>query len=237
MPIVAVVIIRSFIGFFLLLVLVKLIGKQQVTQLTFFDYIVGITIGSMASTLSVQVNENTWATIAGMVVWTLLAIILAVIGIKSPFLRKVIEGVPEIVIQNGKIKIDVLKRNKLSMEDLMMMLRSKDVFRVDDVEFAVLEQNGKLSVLLKSQKKPLTPQDMNISTKYNGLPTNLIVDGRLNMEALKSVNLTKAYLEHHLRKKGITDINDIFLAQLDTQGNLYIDMKDNETAYTISLKE
>jgi len=237
MPIVAVVIIRSFIGFFLLLVLVKLIGKQQVTQLTFFDYIVGITIGSMASTLSVQVNENTWATIAGMVVWTLLAIILAVIGIKSPFLRKVIEGVPEIVIQNGKIKIDVLKRNKLSMEDLMMMLRSKDVFRVDDVEFAVLEQNGKLSVLLKSQKKPLTPQDMNISTKYNGLPTNLIVDGRLNMEALKSVNLTKAYLEHHIRKKGITDINDIFLAQLDTQGNLYIDMKDNETAYTISLKE
>lgn len=237
MPIVAVVIIRSFIGFFLLLVLVKLIGKQQVTQLTFFDYIVGITIGSMASTLSVQVNENTWATIAGMVVWTLLAIILAVIGIKSPFLRKVIEGVPEIVIQNGKIKIDVLKRNKLSMEDLMMMLRSKDVFRVDDVEFAVLEQNGKLSVLLKSQKKPLTPQDMNISTNYNGLPTNLIVDGRLNMEALKSVNLTKAYLEHHLRKKGITDINDIFLAQLDTQGNLYIDMKDNETAYTISLKE
>jgi len=237
MPIVAVVIIRSFIGFFLLLVLVKLIGKQQVTQLTFFDYIVGITIGSMASTLSVQVNENTWATIAGMVVWTLLAIILAVIGIKSPFLRKVIEGVPEIVIQNGKIKIDVLKRNKLSMEDLMMMLRSKDVFRVDDVEFAVLEQNGKLSVLLKSQKKPLTPQDMNISTKYNGLPTNLIVDGRLNMEALKSVNLTKAYLEYQLRKKGITDINDIFLAQLDTQGNLYIDMKDNETAYTISLKE
>jgi len=152
MPIVAVVVIRSFIGFFLLLVLVKLIGKQQVTQLTFFDYIVGITIGSMASTLSVQVNENTWATIAGMLVWTFLAIILAIIGLKSPLLRKVIEGVPEIVIQNGKINIDVLEKNKLSMEDLMMMLRSKDVFKIDDVEFAVLEQNGKLSVLLKSRK-------------------------------------------------------------------------------------
>jgi len=237
MPIVAVVVIRSFIGFFLLLVLVKLIGKQQVTQLTFFDYIVGITIGSMASTLSVQVNENTWATIAGMLVWTFLAIILAIIGLKSPLLRKVIEGVPEIVIQNGKINIDVLEKNKLSMEDLMMMLRSKDVFKVDDVEFAVLEQNGKLSVLLKSRKKPLTPEDMKMSTQYDGLPTNLIVDGNLDMDALKSVNLTKAFLEHHLRKKNITDINDIFLAQLDTQGNLYIDMKDSKTTYTISLKE
>ena len=237
MPIVAVVVIRSFIGFFLLLILVKLIGKQQVTQLTFFDYIVGITIGSMASTLSVQVNENTWATIAGMGVWTLLAIILALLGLKSPFLRKIIEGVPEIVIQNGKINADILRKNKLSMEDLMMMLRSKEVFRVNDVEFAVLEQNGKLSVLLKSQKKPLTPQDMNISTQYEGLPTNLIVDGRLNPEAFKSVNLSKAWLEYHLRKKNITDINDIFLAQLDTQGNLFIDMKDNKTTYTISIKE
>lgn len=237
MPIVAVVVIRSFIGFFLLLILVKLIGKQQITQLNFFDYIVGITIGSMASTLSVQVNENTWATVAGMAVWTFLAIILSVIGINSPLLRKVIEGVPEIVIQNGKINSDILRKNKLSMEDLMMMLRDKDVFNVDDVEFAVLEQNGRLSVLLKSQKKPLTPQDMNISTQYTGLPANLIVDGRLNTEALNSINLSKAWLEYQLKKKNITDINDIFLAQLDTQGNLFIDMKDNMTTYTISTKE
>lgn len=221
----------------MLLVLVKLIGKQQITQLTFFDYIVGITIGSMASTLSVQVNENTWSTVAGMCVWTLLAIILALAGMKSPLLRKVIEGVPEIVIQNGKINIDVLKKNKLSMEDLMMMLRSNEVFRVEDVEFAIFKPNGKLSVLLKSQKRPLTPQDMNISTSYSGLPTNLIVDGRLDMDALTSVNLSRAFLEYQLRKNNITDIKDIFLAQLDTEGNLFIDMKNSDATYTISLKK
>lgn len=237
MPIVAVVVIRSFIGFFLLLVLVKLIGKQQVTQLTFFDYIVGITIGSMASTLSVQVNENTWATMAGMAVWTFLAIALALMGLKSPYMRKVIEGIPEIVIQNGKINTDVLRKNKLSADDLLMMLRSKDVFNLEDVEFAVLEQNGKLSVMLKSQKQPLTPQDMNIPTQYMGLPANLIEDGCLNMEALKSVKLSKAWLEYQLRKKNITDINDVFLAQLDTRGNLFIDMKDSKTTYTIPTKE
>lgn len=237
MPIVAVVVIRSFIGFFLLLVLVKLIGKQQVTQLTFFDYIVGITIGSMASTLSVQVNENTWATMAGMAVWTFLAIALALMGLKSPYMRKVIEGIPEIVIQNGKINTDVLRKNKISADDLLMMLRSKDVFNLEDVEFAVLEQNGKLSVMLKSQKQPLTPQDMNIPTQYMGLPANLIEDGCLNMEALKSVKLSKAWLEYQLRKKNITDIKDVFLAQLDTRGNLFIDMKDSKTTYTIPTKE
>lgn len=118
-----------------------------------------------------------------------------------------------------------------------MMLRSKDVFNLEDVEFAVLEQNGKLSVMLKSQKQPLTPQDMNIPTQYMGLPANLIEDGCLNMEALKSVKLSKAWLEYQLRKKNITDIKDVFLAQLDTRGNLFIDMKDSKTTYTIPTKE
>ena len=122
------------------------------------------------------------------------------------------------------------------MEELMSMLRAKDVFNVEDVEFAVLEQNGKLSVLLKSQKQPLTPQDMNIPTAYSGLPTNIIVDGALDTIALRSVKLTRAWLEFHLRKKKIDRMEDIFLAQLDTQGNLFIDMKDNKTTYTIPTK-
>lgn len=234
MPIVLVVVIRSFVSFFLLLLLVKLIGKQQVTQLTYFDYIVGITIGSIASTLSVQVNENSWSTIAGMAVWAALAVTLALVGLKSPWLRKIIEGVPEALIQNGKIRHDVLKRNKLSMEELMSMLRTKDVFNVEDVEFAVFEPSGKLSVLLKSQKKPLTPQDINVQTQYDGMPTNIVVDGILDTKALRSVNLTRAWFEFQLKKMNIDRTDDIFLAQLDTQGNLYIDMKDNKTTYTIS---
>jgi uncharacterized membrane protein YcaP (DUF421 family) len=152
-------------------------------------------------------------------------------------LRKIVEGIPEIVIQNGKVQIDVLRKNKVSFEDLMSMLRVKGAFRVDDVEFAVFEPNGKLSVLLKSQKQPLTPEDMNISTQYEGIPTNLVVDGKLDMDALRSVNLTKAWLEYQLKKKKIMNIEDIFIAQLDTQGNLFIDMKDENTTYTISIKE
>ena len=114
MPIVVVVIIRSVIGFFLLLLLIKMIGKQQVTQLTFFDYTVGITIGSIASTLSVQVNENSWSTMVGMAVWSLLALLLAFLGLKSPYLRKMIEGIAQPVIKNGKIQVEILRQNKIS---------------------------------------------------------------------------------------------------------------------------
>ncbi len=236
MPIVIVVIIRSIISFFLLLLLVKVIGKQQVSQLTYFDYIVGITIGSIASTLSVQVNENSWSTMAGMAVWSALAVTLALIGLKSPWLRKIIEGIPEPLIENGKIRHDVLKKNKLSMEELMSILRTKDVFKVEDVEFAIYETNGKLSVLLKSQKKPLTPQDLNMATQYEGMPTNIIVDGILDTKALRSVNLTRAWLEFQLKKKKLNNAKNICLAQLDTQGNLYIDMNDKKTTYVISTK-
>lgn len=236
MPIVIVVIIRSVIGFFLLLALIKMIGKQQVTQLTYFDYIVGITIGSIASTLSVQVNENSWSTMAGMAIWAILAVLLAFLGMKSPFLRELIEGTAQPVIQNGKVQVDVLRKNRISMEDLMSMLREKDVFLVDDVEFAVLETNGKLSVLLKSQKQPLTPKDMKLPTAYSGLPTNIIIDGKLDTKALRSINLTRAWLDFQLRKKSINRLEDIFLAQLDTQGNLFIDMNDQKTTYTISTK-
>ncbi|NLM28294.1 MAG: DUF421 domain-containing protein [Clostridiaceae bacterium] len=237
MPVFVTVIIRSSIGFFLLLIFIKLIGKQQMEHITYFDYIVGITIGSIASTLSVQVNENALSTMVGMAVWTLLAVLLACIGVKNAAFRKIVEGIPEIVIQNGKVQIDVLRKNKVSLEDLMSMLRDKGVFRLDDVEFAVFEPNGKLSILLKSQNRPLTPKDMNIATQYDGIPTNLIVDGKLDMEALRSVNLTKAWLEYQLKKKNIKNIADIFVAQLDTQGNLFIDMKDGNTTYTIPLKE
>lgn len=236
MPIVLQVIIRSFLGFFLLLFFVKIIGKQQVTHLTYFDYIVGITIGSAASTLSVQINENTWSTMAGMAVWAFLAVLLSIVSLKSPWLRKVIVGIPEPLIQNGKISKKALKKNKISLENLTSMLRSKNVFNIEDVEFAVFEPDGKLSVLLKSQKRPLTPEDMNISTEYSGMPTNIIVDGILDDTALYSINLTRAWLEYQLGKANIDKMEEIFLAQLDTQGNLYIDMKDNKTTHVIQTK-
>ncbi|HOP99703.1 MAG TPA: DUF421 domain-containing protein [Acetivibrio clariflavus] len=235
MPIILVVIIRSAIAFLALLVMIRIIGKQQVSQLTFFDYTVGITIGSMASTLSIQLNENLTATLAGMVTWTVLAILAAIIGIRSTRLEKIVVGEPEIIIQNGKIIEKILKKNRITISELLSELRVQGVFNIEDVEFALIEPDGKISVQKKSQKQPVTPSDLNLPTQYDGLPTVLIMDGVVQENALRSINLTKAWLHHQLEKQNIKD-TEVFLAQLDTKGNLYVDLKGDNRYFIIDTK-
>jgi uncharacterized membrane protein YcaP (DUF421 family) len=208
-------------------------GKQQVAQLTFFDYVVGITIGSIASTLSVQVNENTLATLVGMVTWTTLAILLAVLGMKSVWVRNVSGGKATVVVQNGKILENNLKRIRIPIDELNSELRTQGVFNLSDVEFAMFEPGGKISVQKKSQKQPLTPGDLNIPTEYDGLPTNLIIDGKVLIDALHSLSLSKAWLYHQLGKQNIHDAFEVSLAQLDTKGNLYVDLKGDNPYYII----
>jgi uncharacterized membrane protein YcaP (DUF421 family) len=234
-PIIVVVIIRSVISFFALLILVRLMGKQQVAQLTFFDYAVGITIGSIAGTMSVQVNENTLATLAGMGTWTILAILMAILGIKNVWIRKVVDGEATVVVENGKILEGNLRKIRIPTDELISELRSQGVFSMADVEFAMFEPGGKISVQKKSQKQPLTPGDLNIPTKYDGLPTTLIMDGSILNDALQSLNLSKAWLHHQLGKLNIHDATEISLAQLDTKGNLYVDLKGDKPYYIISI--
>jgi uncharacterized membrane protein YcaP (DUF421 family) len=237
MPILFVVIIRSTISFFALLLLIRLIGKQQVSQLTFFDYVLGITIGSIASTLSVQINENMTATLTGMGVWAALAILLAYLDMHNIWVRKVVGGEATVVIENGKILEEHLRKIRIPVDELISELRTQGVFNISDVEFALFEPGGKLSIQKKSPKQPITPEDINLTTKYNGLPTNLIMDGILLTDALQSLKLSKAWLQHQLSKQKIQDISDISLAQLDTMGNLYVDLKGDKPYYIISTKK
>lgn len=237
MLIIFVVIIRSIISFFVLLLLIRLIGKQQVSQLTFFDYVLGITIGSIASTLSVQINENMTATLAGMVVWTALAIMLAHLGMHNVWVRKVVEGEATVVIENGKILEEHLRKIRIPIDELISELRVQGVFNISDVEFALFEPGGKLSIQKKSPKQPVTPEDLILTTKYNGLPTNLIMDGVLLTDALQSLKLSKAWLQHQLNKHNIKDISEISLVQLDTMGNLFVDLKGDKPYYIISTEK
>lgn len=233
MPVVIVIIIRSVIAFFSLLLLVRLMGKQQVAQLTFFDYIVGITIGSIAATLSVQVNENLLSTLAGMITWAILAILLAVLSVHSVLVRKLVDGEATIVVQQGKLLEDNLKRIRIPIEQLISELRTQGVFNIADVEVAMFEPGGKLSIQKKAAKQTLTTGDVNISSQYAGLPTNLILDGAILADALHSLNLSKAWLQHQLEKQNIQDVTAVSLAQLDTQGNLYVDLKGDKPCYII----
>jgi len=234
LSIILVVVIRSIISFFSLLILTRIMGKQQVAELTFFDYVVGITIGSIASTLSVQVNQNTIATLAGMGVWTILPIMLAYLSLHNIWIRKVVEGEGTVLIENGNIIEKNLGKVRITIDDLLSQMRTQGVFDITDVEFAIIESNGRLSLQKKSQKRPVTPSDLNLSTMYEGLPTNLIEDGILLVDAIESLKLSKAWLYHQLDKVNIQDIKLISLAQLDTKGVLYVDLDGDSPYYIIS---
>lgn len=227
MPEYVVVGVRSFIAFCTLLLMARLMGKTQVSQLTFFDYIVGITIGSITASLSIQTERKMTTVVAGVLIWAVLKILVDYISLKSIPARKILEGEPTVVVKNGKIMEDAMARARYDIEELDAQLRNLKVFDLSQVEEAVLEIDGKLSVLQKSQYQPVTPKDLNIPTKYQGMPQVLVVDGRIAQHRLKEVGLTEDWLKQQLEGLGVSDISEIMVAQLNTQGKLYVDKKSD----------
>lgn len=221
------ILLRSVIAFFTLLIFTRILGKQQVSQLTFFDYIIGITVGSIAADI-IDFDRNLLLQLLGLASWMGLAFLLQIITLKSRKMGKLIDSDPVVVIKNGKVLEQNMSKMRYKTKELFEQLRLKGAFNLADVEFAVLETNGDLSVLKKSQNLPVTPNDLNIPTKYNGLPTSLILEGQVIEENLEYCKLDVQWLINELNKHGIKDMKEVFIASLDSVGTLYID-KYNET--------
>jgi uncharacterized membrane protein YcaP (DUF421 family) len=155
-----------------------------------------------------------------------LEILLSYLSLKSHTIRGLVDGAPSIVIANGKIVEKELRKLRYNVSDLIGQLREKDVANIADVEYAVLETSGELSVVLKSSKRPVTPEDLGLPTKYEGLPVPLIFDGHIHYNNLRSLRLDQAWLLAEVRKQGLERIEDVLYASLDTDGNLYISEKE-----------
>ncbi|RII34879.1 DUF421 domain-containing protein [Clostridium chromiireducens] len=222
-----VVLVRSIIAFFSLLIFAKILGKQQISQLTFFDYALGITIGSIAATLTTDLSSRAWPHFVGLLTWCLLGYLMEYVTEKWRYAAKYIEGEPTIVIMNGKIMENALKKMKYTAADLMGLLRVKDVFDLSQVDFAIIEPNGQLSVLRKPEYEPLTPKDMSILKAPSGISTELIYDGILINENLKQLNKTEKWLMAQLKMHEIKDVSEVFIATLTPSGSLYIDKYDD----------
>ena len=218
-----VVIVRAFIGFFSLLIFARIMGKEQISQLNLFDYILGITIGSIAGTLTTDLSSRAWPHWVGLITWCLLGYLMDVITSKWRYASKVLEGEPAIVIMNGKIMDNVLKKMKYRVSEILELLRNKGVFDVTQVDFAIVEPNGQLSVLLKPENLPLTPKDMKMAVSPSGISTELVYDGNIIEENLKQLNKDKTWLLKELKKQGIHDISEVFLVTLNPAGSLYVD--------------
>ena len=216
-------IVRALIAFFTLLIFTRLLGKQQLSQLTFFDYVLGITVGSIAASLTTDLTSKAWPHWVGLVTWIAAVLAIQYITAKWRYASKYIDGEPTVVIMNGMIMDEAMKKMRYRLSDLMEQLRDKGVFDLSQVEFAILETGGKLTVLKKSQYQPVTAKDMNIKTKYNGISTELIYDGRVVENNLKQVNRDRKWLDRELKRLGISDISEVFYAALETSGKLYVD--------------
>lgn len=218
----AVVFVRGIIAFFTLLIFARLLGKQQVSELTFFDYILGITIGSIAATLTTDLSSRAWPHWVGLATWTAAVWFLQWVSLRSRAVAKYINGEPVILIMNGQIMEKNLKKMRYTLDDLLIQLRHRGIFDLKEVEFALLETTGQLSVLKKSQYAPVTPHDLKIPTKYKGLSTELIYDGKVIDINLKRFDLDRAWLEQQLKAQGIQSPREVFLALLNTEGELYV---------------
>ncbi|HEX6988614.1 MAG TPA: DUF421 domain-containing protein [Bacillota bacterium] len=227
MPDSLLVILRAVLAYAALLALTRMIGKRQVSQLTFFDYIVGITIGSMASTAVVELEYQFVSAMTGVLTWAILTVLIAYVGLKSPWWRKWVDGEPVPVIRGGKILEGNLEKERISVDELLMLLRQQKVFDAAQVETALLETSGQVSVLLKGEHQPATPRHLGLPAAGVEMPAVVIEDGQVMQHALRAIGRDRPWLERELAAQGVTSVGEAMLAQVDGQGNLYVDLYDD----------
>ena len=213
------IVLSSLLSYAALFICAKVIGRKQISQLNFLDYITGITIGSIAAELATDL-ENMWKPLAAMGVYVLLTWLLSLIGKRAARSRKFLDGTPTIIMQNGKLYRSNMKKAKLDLSEFMVMCREQGYFNLADIHTAVFEYNGKLTILPVSKKRPATPEDMKLSPQQETLSTEVIMDGRILEENLRRMGLNAAWLDKQLRTQGVHDAKAAFLGLCDAQNKL-----------------
>ncbi|MEZ4357751.1 MAG: DUF421 domain-containing protein [Eubacteriales bacterium] len=220
--------LKSLVSIIILFILTRIMGKKQISQLTFFDYVAGISIGSIAASFAVDPSVGYLRGITAIIIYAIFPITLSYFTLKSYRARKLLDGMPSVIIQNGKILENNLKKTKLNVNDLLEECRLKNAFNIADIEFAVLETNGKLSVQLKTEKQPLTPKDMDIKTAYRGLCINVIIDGEIFDEHLTMSGKDRKWLIDELSSLGVFNYKNVLLAYIDANKELNVQLKNSD---------
>lgn len=220
------IVYRSIASILFLFFLTKLIGKRQLSQMTFFEYTVGIAIGEIAGFMATDMNGSMFHGFLALCIYALFPIVLGWLALKSKKVRNVVEGKATLLIKNGKILEDNLKKERITTDELLEQLRLKNAFKVADVEFALMEPNGDVSVLLKAQNQPLTPKHLQLKLVPESEPQAVIMDGEIMDEALSTIGLNRQWLQTELEKAGVA-LENVFLGQVDSNGELFVDLFDD----------
>ncbi|MEK3853950.1 DUF421 domain-containing protein [Cytobacillus sp. FSL H8-0458] len=222
-------ILRVTISFLVLFLLARLMGRKEIGQMTFFNWASAIGIGSIGGNLAVNESTRIKDGVIALVFWTLFTIAMDMLDLKSKQGRAVTTGDPLIVIKAGRIMESALKAARVDLDELQALLRQKDIFSFSDVDYAILETNGDLSVLKKASQQAVTKTDLNISSPNRALfplPTEVIADGKVNSENLTKLDLDENWLDRELKKADIRSVEEVFFAQVQQDGTVYFDPKD-----------
>lgn len=224
---------RALISLVTLFLITKLLGKKQVSQLSLFDYVIGISIGNFAAEVTINLEAEWINGVVAVTIFGVVAYLVSILTMKSIIARRFFMGAPTVVIQNGKIIKESLKKIKFDINDLLEECRNNGVFDLTQINYALMEANGELSILLKPEYLPITPNDMKLKPEKSSLVANIIIDKKIMPNNLKQMNKDEKWLLKELKIKGYK-LEDVLLATLDINDKLTIyKQKENENIKNI----
>lgn len=215
--------LTAILSFIVLFVIAKLLGKKQVGELDFIDYVVGISIGSIAAEMATNTADKPFYDyLIGMGIFFVLTFLVDILSTKTNFLKRFFKGTPMILIKDGKIDYEQLKKSKLDLNDVLALARNKNCFNLDDIAYAIFETNGTLSILPKSHQKVVVAEDLNLKLERSNLVQNIVVDGQISNFSLKYLNKDKNWLYKKLKINSKKDLKNILLAIYNEDNDSFI---------------
>ncbi|WP_242143867.1 MULTISPECIES: DUF421 domain-containing protein [unclassified Bacillus cereus group] len=221
------VILRSVFILMILFAITKWLGKRQISQLSFFEYIAGMTIGDIAAQITTGLDQKFFHGVFAILIFAVVPFFTGILSLKNKAARDFFEGKSTVFIKDGKVLEDNLKKEKYTSDELLELLRNKGTFSISEVEFAVLEPSGELNVLLKKDRQPLTAKDIGLKVPNEKEPQTVIMDGNVLDEPLSASGHNRAWLHAELEKLGVV-IENVFLGQVDAYGQLTIDVYNDK---------
>ena len=221
------VIVHSLISILVLFILAKWIGGRQISEMSIFDYINGITIGSIAAEAAMT-DETMLRPIFAMIIYGAATVFLSWIADKSMTIRRFISGKPYVLYSNGTFEYENMKKNKIDLFEVLAACRLAGYFDLSQIQTVILENNGKMSILPKSEHRPVTPEDINIKPETAYLFANVILEGKIMYDNLKNMGRNENWLRKQMQIHNIKNETEVFLGISDENDNCYFFKKEEK---------
>lgn len=220
--------LRTIILYFTVVLTMRIMGKRQIGELQPFELVIAVMVSELASIPMQDTRVPLSHGVIPIITLLLLQALISTLELKSEFARIIFSGKPSIIINRGKIVIKELRSNRYNINDLLEELRLQGYYNIEDIEFAILETSGQLSIIPKTLLKAVTKQDLNIKSSQDNLPITLILDGKINSNNLRLINKNKSWLLSQITKNNIPTPDKVFIALLNSKGDFFFQLKEGD---------